>query len=703
MEENRYYIPFYRGEDYEGKDPAEEKAKVAQLMISALNAYRLVPFAQYQIISEPIDEHSLQELTWNFLWQADVMCAVRDQILADHSNSLFPTDKAVSSTGPLRGVQHMLWIVFANVFHASPAWPRPQASRVKYADPIERDQAKVVQRQLLYEQIVLVVRFASPTDDCHCPPSPKHRARQKKSPKDKDVEDDEKLSPMSAEYAIMIKRMEVRQRCEAAHQRFLRKKAAEASGAVETQKVSGAQEEAVEQGTEGTRPPEDHGPDIMDPDILAKVLEIGNSLNAGSRDRMGGMTPEDEDMLDRDLTDEDGIWDGAPSEEMSIGDEDQVEEEPSGLDEGRLLKVTGESLGFYPNEPSHSSVSPEAELRMDPEVEPVTEKPHDSLHDTPNRTLDRDYPPESPQRTKSRRTTTQRGGSTTADRVGGRRRGGSTEPWTKDRVNIPPKERDDGKAKDSTVKTGKTPIQEGVPPTRKKKPTQQPRVQRVPPETSEVRADPIDTAEVHDNTRGVRTTPKKTQAINPPDVTLRDKQSPTKGSPIGVSPSLAESEKEFDKIQGKVYRLDFYDLHFRYNQPQGPNAHHYTSVQKHLLEEEVLRRADTLEGYGEARNVTTSLPQKAASLAAKMTTLELLQHQYYIQEGPGTYTYQKQAVSRELAKRPGSSDGFWGLDGAGGKSKLRGEFTAPSYTPLYLLSSETTARGTGLAESAGKE
>ncbi|KAJ5521694.1 hypothetical protein N7527_005809 [Penicillium freii] len=67
MEENRYYIPFYRDEDYEGKDPAEEKAKVAQLMISALNAYRLVPFAQYQIISEPIDEHSLQELTWNFL------------------------------------------------------------------------------------------------------------------------------------------------------------------------------------------------------------------------------------------------------------------------------------------------------------------------------------------------------------------------------------------------------------------------------------------------------------------------------------------------------------------------------------------------------------------------------------------------------------------------------------------------------------
>ncbi|KAJ5597695.1 hypothetical protein N7537_007779 [Penicillium hordei] len=59
IEENRYYIPLYRNKDYEGKDPAEEKAKVAQLIISALNTYHLVPFAQFQIMSEPIDEHSL--------------------------------------------------------------------------------------------------------------------------------------------------------------------------------------------------------------------------------------------------------------------------------------------------------------------------------------------------------------------------------------------------------------------------------------------------------------------------------------------------------------------------------------------------------------------------------------------------------------------------------------------------------------------
>ena len=52
----------------------------------ALNAFRSTPFFYYHIIKKPIDEHSLQELTWNFLWQTDVMCLVRDEILADHSN-----------------------------------------------------------------------------------------------------------------------------------------------------------------------------------------------------------------------------------------------------------------------------------------------------------------------------------------------------------------------------------------------------------------------------------------------------------------------------------------------------------------------------------------------------------------------------------------------------------------------------------------
>lgn len=52
---------------------------------------------------------------------------------------------------------------------------------------------------------------------------------------------------------------------------------------------------------------------------------------------------------------------------------------------------------------------------------------------------------------------------------------------------------------------------------------------------------------------------------------------------------LADSKEEL-QIQGKVYRLKFYSLSFRYSQSQESNDHHYTSVEKRLLEKEVLLR-----------------------------------------------------------------------------------------------------------------
>ncbi|KAJ5518052.1 hypothetical protein N7453_000474 [Penicillium expansum] len=54
---------------------------------------------------------------------------------------------------------------------------------------------------------------------------------------------------------------------------------------------------------------------------------------------------------------------------------------------------------------------------------------------------------------------------------------------------------------------------------------------------------------------------------------------------------LADSKEEL-QIQGKVYRLEFYfySLSFRYSQSQESNDHHYTSVEKRLLEKEVLLR-----------------------------------------------------------------------------------------------------------------
>lgn len=793
MEGNEYFIPFYRDEDFKGKDPTEEKAKVVQLMISALNAYRMVPFAQYQIISDEIDEHSLQELTWNFLWQTDVMCAVRDQILADHTNNLFPLEKARELHRTLKGDQahaldrlvsmplrrlrqpplsmekaggptifgfypriqgndkedllpdsndirpahrptgldiHEARVfeklgefflskkVLNEVVHENPARPKPQVSQTMYAvDRLERNQAKAARRQLLYEQMNqdeesvdregemhsnrLSWWFATPDDDRNCPPSPKRRARKKKNPKDKDTKDDGKLSPLSAEYLILIEKMKARQRGEAAHQRFLRRKAAEAQEAAVEQGESDASGAGPEQGTEEDRPSEEYEPDIMDPDFLNMVLGIGESLKTGRRSKEKEMTPENEDMLDRDPSEEDVPRDRSLSEEMPIDDEGRVQEEIPGSGQNRRSKPTEESLEFYSNEPSHSSVSVDAGSQMDHETEPVDDNHQEHLFDVPGRVSDMDYPPASPQRTKSRRTTGQRGGSTTADNIRGRRRKGSTVSRTKDRVETLRKGRDEGESEGSIDGPTKASDKEDDPSAPKKnqvgstepqrdqpkKPkgqnesTDNARPRKVPPEAPNSQADPV-------GPRGPRSTRNKPQAIDSPGDIPQDRHSLPKDLSSGASSFPIENvrapantpapvqrskfvpgskEQMFQRIQNKVYALDYYDLHYRHAQSHGDNAHQYSAEETYLLNSEVERRKDSLEGYGVLRGTITPLLQKeeeASSQATRMTTIELLRHQEYIDAESKAYNkFQKLAVPRELAKRMELSDGFWGSDG----------------------------------------
>lgn len=102
---------------------------------------------------------------------------------------------------------------------------------------------------------------------------------------------------------------------------------------------------------------------------------------------------------------------------------------------------------------------------------------------------------------------------------------------------------------------------------------------------------------------------KSTQAIGRTDDTPRGELFSTTGLSIRMSPPLVENireplntailrysvqyladSKEELQTQGKVYRLEFYSLSFRYSQSQESNDHHYTSVEKRLLEKEVLLR-----------------------------------------------------------------------------------------------------------------
>lgn len=57
MTKNDYQIPLFRDTDFDG-DPIEGRLVVAQLMLSAINSYRLGPFGDYSLVRvNPIDKH----------------------------------------------------------------------------------------------------------------------------------------------------------------------------------------------------------------------------------------------------------------------------------------------------------------------------------------------------------------------------------------------------------------------------------------------------------------------------------------------------------------------------------------------------------------------------------------------------------------------------------------------------------------------
>ncbi|KAJ6178717.1 hypothetical protein N7519_009178 [Penicillium mononematosum] len=61
MTKNDYQIPLFRDTDFDGH-PTEGRLVVAQLMLSAINSYRLAPFGDYSLVRDNlIDKHRLQE------------------------------------------------------------------------------------------------------------------------------------------------------------------------------------------------------------------------------------------------------------------------------------------------------------------------------------------------------------------------------------------------------------------------------------------------------------------------------------------------------------------------------------------------------------------------------------------------------------------------------------------------------------------
>ena len=104
METNDYTMPLFRDSVFnEQKDAVESRLKVIQQLISAMKSLRDPPFRHYDILEKDVDEHPLQSLFWNFSCHVDFLCTVRDQIQAEHGNTLFSTRKARALHRHVRG------------------------------------------------------------------------------------------------------------------------------------------------------------------------------------------------------------------------------------------------------------------------------------------------------------------------------------------------------------------------------------------------------------------------------------------------------------------------------------------------------------------------------------------------------------------------------------------------------------------------
>ncbi|KAJ9481512.1 hypothetical protein VN97_g11964 [Penicillium thymicola] len=103
-------------------------------------------------------------------------------------------------------------------------------------------------------------------------------------------------------------------------------------------------------------------------------------------------------------------------------------------------------------------------------------------------------------------------------------------------------------------------------------------------------------------------------------------------------------------------RLDHYDLHYKLQIPRRNNAHRLDDSEKHALTEEHACRQETMEGFGYARSEPTTDEQKRREtdqLIELMSSRWLQIHSEYIMQGSGSYNdYQREAVAREMQRRP---------------------------------------------------
>ncbi|CAI7633998.1 unnamed protein product [Penicillium crustosum] len=717
-------------------------------MNSAINSAQSTPYHHYSVLEEKVDEHALQELFWNFSRHIDVMVTVRDQILAEHSNTLFstrraralhrhllgealialdrlryedapdasrasggasifgrfPTDHeetsvplAIPETGtkvPSRrpaGFDDYEAIVFQKlreftykkkgrlggneVIHSSVAedqvcWPRTPEEEKSIQIRDERRRAEMLERREYQQETsqdpsvhptTLSYWLAPSWDKRTAPPEGSHWERS-----DKDLADQEAMDQLKKDLGI------TRKRVEDPFREAVKRTAADFRKEMEKRREEQRQEEhesSTSQRGSADRPRKIRGgegdDDRTQPSGLRKRIKSSNPpASAGSEGSGTALTKPD--------TSKKSVAPVAPAPKKPVAKETESDASPKGSGDPKKPPARPDAESKKSDRPEKVSVPT---VLKEPSTKPIGSGTKSRGPDTASR-----GPGVVSKVTDISTKTSDPAASVFEPAAGANELVAASkeahtpkgslvpsapdpkEPPTKSRgVNIPPREVDMGKK--SSVDGGNPTAgiaeknRDFRTPARKR--SERDHVTPMPssddPSSSDVNK-PHRPADFEERLYPHPDSARETASASPRKLPKAVKRSRL----LTRSP-----EQESKHAKRRAMRLDYYDLYYRFHLATGAASYRFEPTERQALEAEVLRREETLEGFGVARTVPTSDEQKqeeALSMTAEMSTRHLVMHLEYIQNGSRAYNdFQQRALNLQIAGRPEAKD-YIGLD-----------------------------------------
>ncbi|CAI7670229.1 unnamed protein product [Penicillium viridicatum] len=706
METNDYSIPLFRDNDFAKtqRNPEEVRLRIAQDMISALNALQFLPFHHYDRVETSIDEHELQELFWNFSYYVDILSTLRDQIQGDHGNTLFSTRRARAIhrrangeaaealdrliSAPLRDMEipkmQLERAGGSTLFGRFPDDNKGSTVPLSIPETGEKRKSKRPGGFDDYEAYVFQKlgefsvrgkeRFGCNeviSSDPSCP-------QDQRSWEQTAAAIETRQSRVEIRQALEMERERVRKEMEIdpdTHPTRIgfwfapawdkrkapptppRREYTSNSSDTTLKNLAKQIAQAVQKGTLGSS-------DLSGGPINPESGRGESGVNSSSQGQIGGIRQSKRKKRSKDKTAATSVGGTneprTPKEKRKLFPASRLPERrpafPAGSNPGELFvpMMTGARTDL---QPSHmGSTSSENEGR-----------PRRLILRPPARVLTEEVPTPTPAARRGIRT----GKTVEVVMKPTRTITEVRSPSPTDRSGIPkdlltsPLVADQEASSLSAVSAEQgDSLQAQMDPIQDDSREKSTGVTIVDPPIIILSDETFETSPTEQprTPEETRMTPLRERTNTPEG--RREIQIASMISPKGATPKkikrsrlLARSpEQELKRAQARVYCLDYFDLHYKLNLSNGPMSSRVEDTERQALQSEKTRRDDTMEGFGVDRAEPTPDEQKRQEtdqLLAHMPTRLLRVHIEYITEGSGAYNaYQREAVAREFDSRP---------------------------------------------------